>query len=102
MIVLAGDPQQLGPIIRSPYAIRNGNGLARSMLERIISSNAYKWNKEFSGYGNYDPRFITKLVNNYRSHPEILKLPNEARTCFLIILCFSFVNYYCSFSTIMN
>ena len=25
----------------------------------------------------YDPRFVTKLVCNYRSHPAILKLPNE-------------------------
>ena len=25
----------------------------------------------------YDKRLLTKLVRNYRSHPDILKLPNE-------------------------
>lgn len=25
----------------------------------------------------YEPRVITKLLNNYRSHPEILHIPND-------------------------
>ena len=25
----------------------------------------------------YDSRLLTKLVRNYRSHPDILKLPND-------------------------
>ena len=25
----------------------------------------------------YDPRFLTKLVQNFRTHPAILKVPNE-------------------------
>ncbi len=78
-MVLAGDPLQLGPVIRSPYAKHNDIGLARSFLERITTTmGPYSRNiLEYSGFGNYDVRLITKLVNNYRSHPEILKLPNE-------------------------
>ncbi len=30
--------------------------------------------QELENKGTYDQRFITKLVNNYRSHPDILKV----------------------------
>lgn len=39
-IVLAGDPKQLGPIIRSPVARRLG--LDVSYLDRLMSKNMYK------------------------------------------------------------
>ncbi|KAI1893092.1 hypothetical protein AGOR_G00140310 [Albula goreensis] len=72
-LVLAGDPQQLGPILRSPLAIEHGLGL--SLLERLMKHNRlYKKDGET---GLYDNRFVTKLLRNYRSHPAILKLPNE-------------------------
>ncbi|XP_056157794.1 LOW QUALITY PROTEIN: putative helicase mov-10-B.2 [Lampris incognitus] len=72
-LVLAGDPQQLGPIHRSPLALQYGLGL--SLLERLMRDNAlYKKNEES---GNYDNRFVTKLLQNYRSRPAILKIPNE-------------------------
>ena len=32
---------------------------------------------EFNETGGYDSCYITKLVNNYRSHPAILKLPSD-------------------------
>ncbi|KAK2851431.1 hypothetical protein Q5P01_007707 [Channa striata] len=70
-VVLAGDPKQLGPILRSPYAIRFGMGV--SLLERMM--------KDFSVYqkdqGVFNNCFVTKLLRNYRSHPAILKIPNE-------------------------
>ena len=25
----------------------------------------------------YDPNYVTKLVRSFRSHPDILKIPNE-------------------------
>eukprot|EP00026_Physarum_polycephalum_P000193 Phypoly_transcript_00193.p1 GENE.Phypoly_transcript_00193~~Phypoly_transcript_00193.p1 ORF type:complete len:940 (+),score=127.19 Phypoly_transcript_00193:1526-4345(+) len=77
-VVLAGDPKQLGPVIRSPYAILDGQGLARSLLERLISLHPYRRDViNFAPYGNYNIRLITKLVNNYRSHPDILTIPNQ-------------------------
>ncbi|XP_061113551.1 putative helicase mov-10-B.2 [Conger conger] len=72
-LVLAGDPQQLGPILRSPLAIQHGLGL--SLLERLMKHNRlYKKDEETN---TFDGRFVTKLLRNYRSHPAILKIPNE-------------------------
>lgn len=31
---------------------------------------------KFSDHGCYDPLLVTKLINNYRSHPAVLKLPS--------------------------
>ncbi|KAI7797621.1 putative helicase mov-10-B.1 [Triplophysa rosa] len=70
-LVLVGDPKQLGPILRSPFAIRYGLGL--SMLERLMTQNEL-YQKGATGYDN---RYVTKLLKNYRSHPSILKVPNE-------------------------
>lgn len=70
-VVLAGDPMQLGPILRSPFAQKYG--MEVSLLERLM--------KDFPLYqkteGVFNNRFVTKLLNNYRSHPAILKIPNE-------------------------
>ncbi|CAB1314614.1 unnamed protein product [Coregonus sp. 'balchen'] len=72
-LVLAGDPQQLGPTLRSPLALQYGMGL--SLLERLMKDNPlYQKDGEF---GHFDSRFVTKLLRNYRSHPAILKIPNE-------------------------
>uniref|UniRef100_A0A667Y1E6 RNA helicase n=1 Tax=Myripristis murdjan TaxID=586833 RepID=A0A667Y1E6_9TELE len=68
-VVLAGDPKQLGPILRSPFALQYGV----SMLERLMSNfSLYQKEEEV-----FDNRFVTKLLQNYRSHPAILKIPNE-------------------------
>lgn len=72
-LVLAGDPQQLGPILRSPLALQYGLGL--SLLERLMRDNVL-YQKTQAG-GHFDSRFVTKLLRNYRSHPAILKVPNE-------------------------
>ncbi|NWT40164.1 SDE3 helicase, partial [Chroicocephalus maculipennis] len=70
-LVLAGDPQQLGPILRSPLAIKHG--LGTSLLERLMLHNPL-YKKSSAGY---DPQFVTKLLWNYRSHEAILRIPNE-------------------------
>ncbi|XP_037629487.1 putative helicase mov-10-B.2 [Sebastes umbrosus] len=71
-IVLAGDPKQLGPFITSRIAVKHGLGV--SLLERLMNDiDLYKSHKT-QGYNN---RFVTKLLRNYRSHPAILKIPNE-------------------------
>ena len=71
-VIMAGDPKQLGPIIRSPVAIRGG--LQISLLERLMSSD-----KPSSVYqrdsksGQYDSKYVTKLLKNFRSHGSILR-----------------------------
>ncbi|XP_077947389.1 putative helicase mov-10-B.2 [Gasterosteus aculeatus] len=49
------------------------HGLGVSMLERLMNIDLYKRHETY-GYNN---RFISKLLRNYRSHPAILKVPNE-------------------------
>ncbi|XP_038054523.1 putative helicase MOV-10 [Patiria miniata] len=72
-VVLAGDPKQLGPILRSPLALEHGLGL--SLLERLMTESApYQRHDEEP---HYNSRVLTKLLRNYRSHPAILKLPNQ-------------------------
>lgn len=75
-IILAGDPQQLGPIVRSPYA--KNNGLDLSLLERLMSRSVYARDEgKFTNSGYYDPMLVTKLLYNYRSHSSLLQLPSE-------------------------
>ncbi|KAI7797624.1 putative helicase mov-10-B.2 [Triplophysa rosa] len=71
-LVLAGDPRQLGPILRSPLAINHG--LDVSLLERLMTQKELYNRRENM---EYDKRYVTKLLQNYRSHPSILKVPNE-------------------------
>uniref|UniRef100_A0A8C4GF93 RNA helicase n=1 Tax=Dicentrarchus labrax TaxID=13489 RepID=A0A8C4GF93_DICLA len=71
-VVLAGDPKQLGPIITSKIAQEHGMGV--SLLERLMGDIDLYKSHETYGFNN---RFVTKLLRNYRSHPAILKIPNE-------------------------
>ncbi|KAI0048936.1 RNA helicase [Auriscalpium vulgare] len=64
-VVLLGDPRQLGPLIRSPIA--RELGLDISYLERLMDRQAYQGNSAC----------FVKLLKNYRSHPAILRFPNE-------------------------
>ena len=74
-VILAGDPFQLGPVLQSRVA--SSFGLNISLLERLINRPLYCRNEaKFSDHGCYDPLLVTKLVNNYRSHPAVLKLPS--------------------------
>ncbi|XP_053277315.1 putative helicase mov-10-B.2 isoform X1 [Pleuronectes platessa] len=70
-VVLAGDPKQLGPILRSPLALKHGLGV--SLLQRMMTQFSLYQKDE----GEWDRRFVTKLLCNYRSHPSILEVPNE-------------------------
>lgn len=75
-ITLAGDPQQLGPVLRSTYA--KNYGMELSFLERLMSRSLYARDEtKFTNYGYYDPMLVTKLIYNYRSHPSLLQLPSE-------------------------
>ncbi|XP_051889853.1 RNA helicase Mov10l1 isoform X2 [Pristis pectinata] len=74
-IVLAGDPMQLGPIIKSRIATTYG--LSVSLLERLMAQPLYSRNETLCAFGSYNPLFVTKLVNNYRSHSSLLDLPSK-------------------------
>jgi len=67
-IILAGDPKQLGPIIRSPVALRLGLGV--SWLDRLMALPIYEPER-------YNGVTVVKLTKNWRSHESILKFPNE-------------------------
>lgn len=65
VVVLAGDPMQLGPVVYSKEA--EANGLGKSYLERVFECDLYS---------NGNENYVTKLIRNYRCHPEILYLPS--------------------------
>lgn len=70
-LILAGDPKQLGPVITSDLCQKFG--LSVSYMERLAGTEVYSRD----GQGEYPSGLIMKLVRTYRSHPAILKLPNE-------------------------
>ena len=45
-----------------------------SLLERLLTYDVYKKN---STTNKYNEKYITKLLNNYRSHPKIIKISNK-------------------------
>ncbi|XP_062084560.1 probable RNA helicase SDE3 [Humulus lupulus] len=66
VVVLAGDPKQLGPVVYSQDAA--AFGLGKSYLERLF---------DCKHYCDEDESFVIKLVRNYRCHPTILDLPSK-------------------------
>ncbi|KAK7162511.1 hypothetical protein R3I93_006737 [Phoxinus phoxinus] len=69
-IVLAGDPKQLGPVVKSRLAAVFGLGV--SLLERLMGNPLYSCSER-----GYNPLLVTKLVYNYRSHEALLELPSR-------------------------
>ncbi|KAF9457927.1 P-loop containing nucleoside triphosphate hydrolase protein [Collybia nuda] len=66
-VILAGDNQQLGPVIHS--ALAGSLGLRKSYLDRLMRLNIYNLD-------NYSGITIVKLLKNFRSHSEILQVSN--------------------------
>ncbi|XP_056130391.1 putative helicase mov-10-B.2 [Lampris incognitus] len=71
LVVLTGDPKQLGPIVKFSQAHKLKMDV--SLLERLMDIDLYKKDKS----GAFNNRFLTKLLKNYRSHSAILEIPNE-------------------------
>lgn len=77
-LVMAGDPEQLGPVVQSSVASQAG--LAMSLLERYTSKvPLYRHHDDgqFADTLGYNPSYIVKLVRCYRCHPEIIRIPNR-------------------------
>ncbi|XP_058829125.1 putative helicase mov-10-B.1 [Topomyia yanbarensis] len=71
-VIVAGDPHQLGPVIRSEIADKMGLGI--SMLERLMNLPIYqKWPETKV----YNQQLITKLLRNYRSHRALIQFANK-------------------------
>lgn len=69
-VLHAGDPRQLGPLLRSPLAANAG--LGDSLLERLITY--------YRAIPQGEPArdvMCTVLVRNYRSHQRLLWLPSH-------------------------
>ncbi|KAF8771015.1 RNA helicase Mov10l1 like protein [Argiope bruennichi] len=75
-VIMAGDPKQLGPVLRSSHALTYG--LQVSYLERLMNTALYARNeREYKEYGGYNPLLVTMLEESYRSHPDILRFPSD-------------------------
>lgn len=70
-IVLAGDPNQLGPVVKSQQVSQLGLGI--SLLERMFKLDLYARNND----SRYNERFITQLIESYRCDSRILELCNN-------------------------
>lgn len=73
-IILSGDPMQLGPIIKSKYCIEFG--MQESYFSRILETFPYQRDVQSYESEGYDCRFVTKLLDNYRSISQVLSLPS--------------------------
>ena len=61
-LVLAGDPMQLGPVLRCRMATELGLGL--SFLERLINLPLYARNEAmFADHGSYDPLLVSSRLS---------------------------------------
>jgi helicase MOV-10 len=70
-VVLAGDHKQLGPVVQSPYCVRHNYNV--SIMERLMMQAPYA-REEASEHNSH---FVVKLLNNYRSHPKLIDVPNR-------------------------
>ncbi|XP_042148486.1 putative helicase MOV-10 isoform X2 [Ixodes scapularis] len=70
-LILAGDPLQLGPVVCNQWC--RDHGLGTSLLERLMKRPPYKRQAD----GCYNPRMLSKLLKNFRSHKDILEIPNK-------------------------
>lgn len=72
-IVIAGDPKQLDAVTKSRLA--EEMGFKTSFLENLFNQKLYKRDPNT---GKFNGKYIIQLERNYRSHPVILKIPNES------------------------
>ena len=82
-MILAGDHRQLGPAVRSVAAA----ALEESLMERLIGRQIYAQQLgQLPAAAAARPapelrptaRVVVKLLNNYRSHSDLIELPRPA------------------------
>ena len=62
--VLAGDPHQLGPVLRSTPALAHGLGM--SLLERLMARDLFQRDeKKFADHGSYDPLLVSSCIDAF-------------------------------------
>lgn len=71
--MLAGDPKQLGPLIKSQQATKMDYGV--SSLERLTTTNSLYMKNDKTK--TFNSNYVTQLIRNYRSHSSILHISNE-------------------------
>lgn len=49
----------------------------KSLLERLMNERGGVYSREDEEGSLYDTNYVTKLLKNFRSHPEILEVPNQ-------------------------
>lgn len=64
--------KQIGPITRSSMRVEMGYN--KSWLSHLCRTKLYARNEET---GKFNESFVTYLNKNYRSHPQIVHIPNE-------------------------
>lgn len=72
VLILAGDHMQLGPVVLSPIARTYDFG--QSLMERLMEHDSYSRNEKYANFGMYNPHYVTKLLNNYRSNSFIMDI----------------------------
>lgn len=68
-IVLSGDHKQLGAVVREKFCIQMG--MEKSMMERMMQTITLYQKRPV-----YNSRYVTQLIQNYRSHPKLLEFSN--------------------------
>lgn len=69
--MLCGDPKQLGAVTKSRCAF--DMGFRKSLMEYLMERRLYKRDRISD---RYNEKYITQLVENFRSHHTILEIPN--------------------------
>lgn len=74
--VLAGDPKQLGPVVRAGVAANHG--LTVTLMDRLLAMDPYLRHEfDYQEFGFYDPKCITKLIVSYRCCSEMIKINSD-------------------------
>ena len=79
-VVLAGDARQLGPIDTVEYFRKNNISeffKLESNYSKIVSAKSMVERFEAIEYYKDDPRTMTFLKKNYRSHQAIIAVPSQ-------------------------
>ncbi|PSN29852.1 hypothetical protein C0J52_25288 [Blattella germanica] len=90
-VILSGDPEQLGPVcvtsqtqLITSKTEGNPHPLEMSLMERLMKT-CYLYSQRRDG--TYDDRYIVKLCRNFRSHPQVLILPNRLIYENMLVAC---------------